>query len=99
MKHTGEHSSATTVSRKAFLLAGVPALTTLAWSRCLAASGDTNEPPRRETREKTKTEAFAERVIVDLGRTYALVLGYLGDRLGLFKTMAAHGPLTAARLA
>lgn len=101
MKHTGELSNGPAISRKSFLL-GVPALAGLAqlpWGRRIASAEETNESPERQNAKKTKTEAFVEQVVADLGRTYALVLGYLGDRLGLFKTMAARGPLTAERLA
>ena len=46
-----------------------------------------------------KTAAFADRVVDDVGRTMLGALSYIGDRLGLFKSMAAIGRFTAQDLA
>lgn len=42
---------------------------------------------------------IVERVIGDTGGAFAVGLGYIGDRLGLFKSLAASGPCSSARLA
>jgi SAM-dependent methyltransferase len=44
-------------------------------------------------------EAFAGRVAADQGAAYNSVLAYLGDRLGLWRTLASAGPVTSAGLA
>src|SRR5215471_12853628 len=49
--------------------------------------------------DQTKLEAFSNRVFENLGATYATAMCILGDRLGLFKALAAHGPATSAELA
>ena len=46
-----------------------------------------------------KTEAFVGKVMSDVSATMATTLAILGDRLGLFKGLAAHGLATAADLA
>jgi len=43
--------------------------------------------------------AFGERVVDDLGGAFTVGLAYLGDKLGLFAALAAHGPTTSAALA
>ncbi|HXJ23518.1 MAG TPA: class I SAM-dependent methyltransferase [Polyangia bacterium] len=43
--------------------------------------------------------SFAERVVDDLGGAFTVGLAYLGDKLGLFTALAAHGPLGSAALA
>jgi 2-polyprenyl-3-methyl-5-hydroxy-6-metoxy-1,4-benzoquinol methylase len=50
---------------------------------------DTDEGPR----------TLAERVVQDLGGAFAIGLARLGDQLGLFKALAAHGPVTSEELA
>ena len=42
---------------------------------------------------------LAVRVIDDMGGAFIMALGYIGDRLGLFKAMADAGPMTSADLA
>jgi 2-polyprenyl-3-methyl-5-hydroxy-6-metoxy-1,4-benzoquinol methylase len=42
---------------------------------------------------------LALRVIDDMGGAFIMALGYIGDRLNLFKAMAAAGPLSSADLA
>ena len=44
-------------------------------------------------------EQFSERVLEDCGAALRCALCNIGDRLGIFKTMATSGPLTAAELA
>ncbi len=46
-----------------------------------------------------KAEAFVGKVLNDTSATLVTVLAALGDRLGLFKTLAAIGPATSAELA
>jgi 2-polyprenyl-3-methyl-5-hydroxy-6-metoxy-1,4-benzoquinol methylase len=43
--------------------------------------------------------AFAEQVVGDLGGAFTVGLAYLGDKLGLFAALAAHGPTTSSALA
>ncbi len=46
-----------------------------------------------------KVEELAFRVVGDMGGAFVMALGYIGDRLGLFKAMAGAGPLSSAELA
>jgi len=46
-----------------------------------------------------KVEELAFRVVGDMGGAFVMALGYIGDRLGLFKAMAGAGPLTSIELA
>ncbi|MGH9728391.1 MAG: methyltransferase domain-containing protein [Candidatus Acidiferrales bacterium] len=46
-----------------------------------------------------KVHEMAFRVIGDTGGAFTVALGYIGDRLGLFKAMAGAGPLNSAELA
>jgi len=46
-----------------------------------------------------KVEELAFRVVGDMGGAFTMALGYIGDRLGLFKAMAGAGPLTSEDLA
>jgi 2-polyprenyl-3-methyl-5-hydroxy-6-metoxy-1,4-benzoquinol methylase len=47
-----------------------------------------------------KVEELAFRVVTDMGGAFTMALGYIGDRLGLFKAMAIAGKaLTSAELA
>ena len=46
-----------------------------------------------------KVEELAYRVIGDMGGSFTMALGYIGDRLGLFKAMAGQGPMRSANLA
>jgi SAM-dependent methyltransferase len=46
-----------------------------------------------------KAEQLAERVIEHTNAAYFVAAAYIGDRLGLSKTMAGAGPLTAQQLA
>ena len=49
--------------------------------------------------DNKKVESMAFRVVGDMGGAFTMALGYVGDRLGLFKAMAGAGPLTSAELA
>jgi 2-polyprenyl-3-methyl-5-hydroxy-6-metoxy-1,4-benzoquinol methylase len=51
------------------------------------------------TIDETKLNAFMGKIVGDLGTTMSGALLVLGDRLGLYKAMAAHGPVTPAELA
>jgi len=46
-----------------------------------------------------RVEAFAGQILGDLGTAMSAGLVYLGDRLGLYRALAEHGPLTSAELA
>jgi SAM-dependent methyltransferase len=49
--------------------------------------------------DRAKVQAFAERAFADLSATYTTALCVIGDRLDLFKDLAAHGPATSEELA
>ncbi|MGR3320263.1 MAG: class I SAM-dependent methyltransferase [Candidatus Anammoxibacter sp.] len=49
--------------------------------------------------DKKKVEELAFRVVGDMGGAFTMALGYIGDRLGIFKAMAGAGPLTSTELA
>ncbi|MDZ7728019.1 MAG: hypothetical protein U5Q44_07405 [Dehalococcoidia bacterium] len=51
------------------------------------------QPDREGTRE------LARQVANDFGASLTVALGYIGDRLGLFRTIADAGPLTTQELA
>src|SRR5262245_27674455 len=51
------------------------------------------------TVDSDKVHAFAGKVLADTSGLTTTVLAALGDRLGLFKALAAHGPATSAELA
>lgn len=46
-----------------------------------------------------KVHEMAFRVIGDTGGAFTMALGYVGDRLGLFKAMAGAGPMKSSELA
>jgi len=46
-----------------------------------------------------KVKEFAGLMTNDLGAALQGALSYIGDRLGIFKTLAAAGPITSADLA
>lgn len=46
-----------------------------------------------------QAQDLAFRVVEDMGGAFIMALGYIGDRLGLFKAMAGAGPLTSTQLA
>ena len=49
--------------------------------------------------DQTKVDQFVGRVLGDTSATLVTLLAALGDRLGLFKELAASGPVTSADLA
>ena len=55
----------------------------------------TNQPAL----DQAKMEAFVGKVLGDSSAALTTTLAVLGDRLGLFKDLAAHGPATSSELA
>lgn len=51
-----------------------------------------------DTLDIARVGAFAEQVLGDQSAVFSGVLTYLGDRLGLYRSMAGRGPLTARAL-
>lgn len=49
--------------------------------------------------DQQKAEALAFRVVADMAASFSMALGHIGDRLGLFKTLADAGPMTSEDLA
>jgi 2-polyprenyl-3-methyl-5-hydroxy-6-metoxy-1,4-benzoquinol methylase len=49
--------------------------------------------------DQAKLEAFVGKVLADTSATMITMLVTIGDRLGLFKDLAAHGPSSASELA
>jgi 2-polyprenyl-3-methyl-5-hydroxy-6-metoxy-1,4-benzoquinol methylase len=49
--------------------------------------------------DQAKVEAFTAKVLCDSSGTLVTILGAIGDRLGLFKDLAAQGPATSSELA
>jgi hypothetical protein len=52
-----------------------------------------------DTIDEAKVEAFAGKAIGDLAGAMTTLFCAVGDRLGLMKTLAAHGPATSDELA
>jgi 2-polyprenyl-3-methyl-5-hydroxy-6-metoxy-1,4-benzoquinol methylase len=46
-----------------------------------------------------KVEELAFRVVGDMGGAFVMALGYIGDRLGLYKALDGAGPITSEELA
>ena len=53
----------------------------------------------RPTLDRAKLDAFGAKALADQAGAAATVMVVLGDRLGLFQGLAAHGPATSAELA
>ncbi len=51
-----------------------------------------------QTADAAKQEAFIGKVLNDMSATLTTTLASIGDRLGLFKDLAAHGPSTSTEL-
>lgn len=51
------------------------------------------------TLDQAKMEAFVGKVLADTSALATIVMSTLGDRLGLYKDLAANGPATSAELA
>ena len=49
--------------------------------------------------DQQRIEALAFRVVADMAASFSMALGHIGDRLGLFKTLARTGPVTSEQLA
>lgn len=49
--------------------------------------------------DEAKLNEFVHKAVSDVGATMSSILVVIGDRLGMWKAMAAAGPLTAAELA
>ena len=49
--------------------------------------------------EQQKIEELAFRVIGDMGGSFVMALGYIGDRLGLFTALSNSAGLTSQELA
>jgi SAM-dependent methyltransferase len=49
--------------------------------------------------DQHKTEALAFRVVDDMAASFTMALAHIGERLGLFKTLAGTGPVTSDQLA
>lgn len=49
--------------------------------------------------DRDKLQAFAQKAIGDVGGTFTAIMCSIGDRLGLFKDLAAQGPTTSVELA
>src|SRR6266536_1054106 len=49
--------------------------------------------------DQAKQEAFIGKALADASGAFVTVLAGIGDRLGLFKDLAAHGPSSSAELA
>ena len=49
--------------------------------------------------DQAKMDTFVHKVLGDTSATMTTTLAVLGDRLGLFKDLAAHGPATSSELA
>ncbi len=49
--------------------------------------------------DENKLNQFVGRMLGDVGAVANAVLAHVGDRLGLYKALAKHGPLDSARLA
>ena len=49
--------------------------------------------------DQAKQEAFVNKVLGDASATMTTILASIGDRLGLFKDLAANGPATSAEVA
>jgi hypothetical protein len=79
------------MKRKTFLMSIVTAP--------FAASCKRQPSPSTTTPSPSKAEQFAARIVDDTNTAYFVAAAYIGDRLGLFKTMAGAGPMTAKQLA
>jgi SAM-dependent methyltransferase len=62
---------------------------------------DRREEPMQATEQidEGKLNSFLGRMLGDMGATLSAALVVVGDRLGLYKTLAESGPMNAARLA
>ncbi len=56
-------------------------------------------PHAKPALDEAKCSAFVDQVILDQGAAYSVLLMAIGDRLGLYRALAAKGPLTPTELA
>jgi SAM-dependent methyltransferase len=49
--------------------------------------------------DESKLSAFLDKIVLDQGAAYSVTLMAIGDRLGLYRALAAKGPLTSVELA
>jgi hypothetical protein len=54
---------------------------------------------KREKFERARAAAMARQVGVDFGASLTVALAYIGDRLGVFRLMAAGEPMTSRQIA
>src|SRR5580704_17660412 len=54
---------------------------------------------RQETVNRADAAAMARQVGIDFGASLTVALAYIGDRLGIFKSMAAGESLTSSQIA
>jgi hypothetical protein len=54
---------------------------------------------KQETLNRAQAAALARQVGVDFGASLTVALAYIGDRLGIFKLMAASEPMTSRQIA
>jgi hypothetical protein len=52
-----------------------------------------------ETIDPARQDQFVGKVVEQISGTMTTLLGAIGDRLGLFKNLAEHGPATSTELA
>src|SRR5512137_2377206 len=57
------------------------------------------EEPKEGAVDQLEREAFAKKAFADVMGAMNVFMCVFGDRLGLFKDLAAHGPATSAELA
>ena len=62
----------------------------------MAGMATTSRPP---SFDQSKQDAFIAKILGDTGATMTTILASIGDRLGLFKDLSAHGATTASELA
>ncbi len=100
----GRSAPKKTMDRKQFLayMIGLPALTTGAYAMSSSRIESRSESVSREASgnvQNAKVAAFSDQVADDMARALLGALNYLGDRLGLFKTMSEMEEFTLEQLA
>ncbi len=83
------------INRKRFLQSVLGAGTAASF----ATSCKSRPPASPAPAGRKRDEELAERIIEHTNAAYFSAAAYIGDRLGLFKTMAGAGPLTGRELA
>jgi SAM-dependent methyltransferase len=99
----GRHVPNKMMDRKEFLayMVGLPALTTGAYAMSSSRPESRGESVSHEASgdvQNAKVAAFSDQVADDMGRALLGALNYLGDRLGLFKTMSEMEEFTLEQL-